>query len=360
MRPDDAVRSLVSWQLSIGPRRRIDSLPPGVTALADFHRVTGVVLDAIRDGAVVDADPSVIAVLEERHRHLLRQSLAAEADVALVADRLADAGIPMRVLKGCATAHLDAADPGLRLTSDADVLVGRDALGDATRALGRLVDVDASVPDRRSEWTERYGKDRTLRLTTGGWLDLHRAVAPGYFGLNDRYDWFAGGVSYRVAGRELTALALEDRFVHALLHAGYADMIGLHSLRDVPVLLQELGDRWSDALGPHDRLHPLIARGVQRTWAMLALGQHAIVDWAAGVRPDARQRFALRCIGLPGSRQHWAGVAALPPWRWPGLLVPIAVPSRTYLDHLGRSRLGHVRITGRRLIGDRTEGSGGR
>ena len=80
-------------------------------------------------------------------------------------------------------------------------------------------------------------------------------------------------------------------------------------------------------------------------------------DWvrrmrdAADVRPDARQRFALRCIDLPGSRQHWAGIAGLPPWSWPGLMLPIAVPSRAYLDHLGRSRLGHVRITGRRLIG---------
>ena len=292
MSPDEAVRSLVSWQIPTGRRRRIDSLPPGVTALAEFHRVTGVVLDAIREGAVVDADPSVVAAIEERHRHLLRQSLAAEADVALVADCLADADIPMRVLKGCATAHLDVADPGLRLTGDADVLVKSDALGGRDPALGRLVDLDTSVPDRRARWTERYGKDRTLRMTTGGWLDLHRAVAPGYFGLSDPYDWFADGAAYRVAGRELTALALEDRFVHALLHAGYADMIGWHSLRDVPVLLEALGDRWSDALAPHDRLHPLVARGVQRTWATLALEPHAIV----GGRPA--------CVPTPANSLH--------------------------------------------------------
>lgn len=351
MSPDEALRALVSWQLLAGRRRQIGSLPAGITALAGFHRVTGVVLDAIRDGAVVDADLSLVDVLEEQHRHLLRQSLAAEADVALVSDRLADAGIPMRVLKGCATAQLDVDEPGLRLTSDADVLVGRDALGDATRALVGLVDVEASIPDRRAAWTERHGKDRTLRLTTGGWLDLHRAVAPGYFGLSDTYDWFVGGESYRVAGRELTALALEDRFVHALLHAGYADLIGLHSLRDVPVLLDVLGDRWADAIAPHHRSHPLIARGAQRTWASLELEPHPILDWAAGVQPDARQQFAMRCIDLPGSRQHWAGVAGLPPWRWPGLLLPIAVPSRAYLDHLGRSRLGHVRVTLRRLVG---------
>ena len=49
------------------------------------------------------------------------------------------AGIEFRVLKGCATAHLDYPDPSLRLTSDVDLLVRQGQLGAATEVL-RLLD----------------------------------------------------------------------------------------------------------------------------------------------------------------------------------------------------------------------------
>ncbi|MFW2335621.1 nucleotidyltransferase family protein [Ilumatobacter sp.] len=346
MTPTDSLRHLVSWGLAGGPTEPVElGSADGLASLAEFHQVTGVVLAALDQGAASDVRASLVDDLAARHVGVLHRSLAAEADLVTVARRLEARGIEFRVLKGCATAHLDYVDPAMRATSDVDLLVRSERLAPATDAVEGLVDRTRTVPDRRRSWTERYGKDRTLALHTGGELDLHRMLVPGFHGLVDDHDWFASPESFTLAGAELAALATPDRLVHAIAHAGFADHVRYHSIRDVPVLLAAVGDEWRTAVEDHPHWQGLIARGIEVVWSQFDLQPHRIREWAAGVQPDWRERAALRTFDLPGSRQHWGGVAAVAPWRWPGLLVPISVPSRSYLAFYDRTPWSHVRAT---------------
>ena len=161
---DAALRHLASWGLVGGPAEPIDLTGvDGVALLAEQHRVTGVVLAALDDGAATGVPDELIDDLADRHLRLLQQSLMAEADLVFVARLFQDAGIEFRVLKGLATAHLDYPDPALRLTGDVDVLVRRGQLDAATEVLGPYVDWEQSYPDRVRRWVQRYGKDRTLQ-----------------------------------------------------------------------------------------------------------------------------------------------------------------------------------------------------
>lgn len=344
--PDAALRHLVSWGLDGGPTEPVElGSQSGLGPLVEFHQVTGVVLAALDADAASDVDPQLVDDLAGRHVRLLHRTLAAEADLVVVARRLDAGGVDIRVLKGCATAHLDYGDPASRTTSDVDILVRDADLARASEIVGDLVDRAATVPDRRASWTERYGKDRTVRLRSGGELDLHRMLVPGFHGLVDDHDWFANPESFSVAGTELLAPSAIDRLTHAIAHAGYSDHVRYHSIRDVPVLLAEVEDDWREAVDRHPRWRGLLARGVEVVWEHFDLEPHPLREWAAMVEPDWRERVALRTHQLPGSRQHWGGVVAVAPWRWPGLLLPIIVPSRDYLAHHGRTSASHVGAT---------------
>ena len=51
-----------------------------------------------------------------------------------------------------------------------------------------------------------------------------------------------------------------------------------------------------------------------------------------------------------GGESKWqSGLDALPPWKRPGYLLPLLVPSRAHLRHRHRSYLDHLRISARRL-----------
>lgn len=346
-----AVRHLAAWGLPGGPARPLSVRgASGIASAAHFHRVVGVVLAAIESGGAIDVEDHLVARLRERQLDQLRSDLAVEADLVVVVRALRDAGIPHRVLKGGATAHLDHADPALRSTGDVDVLVPADALRDAHDALADLVDATRTVPDRRRRWTERYGKDRTLALRSGGSLDLHRALAPGFHAIVGADGGFACGERFDVGGESLVALDRGGRLVHAIAHAGYADELRLNSVRDVPLLLGAVGAGWRDVVARHEQWAALLARGVERTWGALPLDGHPIRDWARDVVPSNRERLALRALDLPGSRAHWGALAALPPWRWPGLIGPLVLPSRAYLAHYGRTPFEHLGGTLRRVV----------
>jgi hypothetical protein len=177
------LRHLVSWGLVGGPTEPIDVTGvDGLASLAEQHRVTGVVLAALDDGAATGVPDELVDDLADRHLRLLQQSLMAEADLVFVARLFQAAGIEFRVLKGCATAHLDHPDPALRLTSDVDLLVRRGQLDAASEVLRPYVDHQYTVPDRAPGWPNKYAKDRTMRLQTGGWIDLHQMLRVGAAG----------------------------------------------------------------------------------------------------------------------------------------------------------------------------------
>jgi hypothetical protein len=338
------LRHLVSWGLVGGPTEPVDVTGvDGLASLAEQHRVTGVVLAALDDGAATGVPDELVDDLADRHLRLLQQSLMAEADLVFVARLFQAAGIEFRVLKGLATAHLDHADPALRLTSDVDLLVRRGQLDAATEVLRPHVDWELSYPDRSARWVERYGKDRTLKLRDGSWIDLHQMLVSGYWGLVlDHDQFFEDGERYSIAGTEMTALSPEHRLLHVLLHSGYSHVVKMQSFRDVALLsarsalsVPELAAR------PENQpIRGLLARGAQRTCELLDIDE-SWSNWAPDVKPGVRELVAFRALARV--RHHWSGVLAIGPHRWPGYVLPIAFPNKRYIEWFGRTRSGHLR-----------------
>ncbi len=353
---DPLLRHAASWGLPGGPTTPINVVGSididAFAAAAHMHRVTGPVLTALDAGAVAGPVDELRDAVAEQHLPLLNQTLMAEADLVVLARALGEAGLEFRVLKGLSTAHLDYDDPAERMTSDVDLLVRSDQLDTATEALSALVDIEGSVPDRRAAFVTRFGKDRTLKLRSGGWLDLHRMIVPAYWGLSIDHDrFFSEAVTYELAGTRLSALGTEHRYVHAVLHAGATDEVKMQSFRDIAVLSAELGERSVGALN-EPWLAPvrgLLAAGCMRLSTVLDV-ELPSDDWAAAVRPRLRERLALATRSLDGSRDHWSGPLAVPPWRWPAYLLPMLNPSDEYRAWYGRSRLDHLRSSTRARI----------
>ena len=318
--------------------------------LAAEHRVSGLVLSAIDSDRATDVPTELRTQLSIDHLTQLNQSLLAEASLVRVARRLASADIEMRVIKGLATAHLDHADPSCRATSDVDVLVRPDQLDRATDALADMVDWAGSIPDRRPRFVARHGKDRTLLLSMGGWLDLHRMIAPSYWGFAlDHQRLFDNADRYSLAGTELCALPRSLRFVHAVIHTGVSDDLKLQSLLDVLLLAAHLDDPVAALNDPAlSRTRGVLARGLDRVSSIVDLPA-PLRDWASSIDVSRAERLALRSTRLDGSRSHWAGPLALPVWQWPGYLTAIVAPSQEYLDWYDRTPGGHLRSAHRAL-----------
>ena len=342
---DQTLRHLVAWGLPGGPEEPLDlDGVQGLTRLSAWHRVTGVVLEALADGAATGIGDDLIESLEEQHRRILHQSLAAEADLVWVTDRYREAGIEFRVLKGCATAHLDHDDPALRTTSDVDLLVRHHDFRRASDLLAAVNDRQAPPPDLRPDWNDRYARERAVKIVDGAWIDIHQTLVAGYWGMSIDHDaLFEDPSDFEVAGRRLLGLGANDRFAHAVIHAGFSSVVRIQSFRDVAVLAARhdvspvdiLNDaRWRPISG-------LLGRGIERTATLLPMAPE-LIEWAGSVRPRRRESMAFRTLkGGDGGSYYRSGPLALPPWQWPRYLYPIVIPSQEYLDWHGRSRIDH-------------------
>ncbi len=352
---DRAVAAAMAWVLPGGPRERVPVGGADVFVNTVAHqRVSGLVLEAFDQGAFADwpDEPGLRPRLVETHLGALRSSLAAEAASVTVSDLFRSAGVRHAVLKGCATAQLDYADPALRVTGDVDVLIGR---GDYARALGALegAGLQRMAPAFRAGWERRYGKDIALIGDDRVEIDLHLALVAGYFGITmptapllDRV------VTYEVAEWRMPALDSMGRLLHACIHTASTTPIRLGSAADV---VQIAGSGHVDvvefaAFTMELRCDAIVAHGFARAWDAFDVEPNEFSEWAHGARNNDRERKALAAFDGAGGESKWqSGIDALPPWKRPGYLLPLLVPSRAHLRHRGRSYIDHVRISARRL-----------
>lgn len=210
-------------------------------------RVEPLLASALSDGTITAERANVLDLAELRGR-VMAEQLRVEAELVAVSKTLSECGIDHRVLKGLATAHLDYAQPSLRQVGDVDVLV--DSL-DMERALGALGDEGASVayPPRRGRWELEHA---VTLVSRGIEIDVHHRLlrrAPGV--IAGRLDLFDDPQCYEVGGRELRALPVWLRLVHAAGHlvcsppdirrwSTHADLV---LLADDPDVLQEASDK---------------------------------------------------------------------------------------------------------------------
>ncbi len=354
LEPEDRdVATVMGWVLPGGRRTEVPVRDVERFVNTVIHqRVSGLVLEAMDAGALAGWPDDTRAWLVDAHLAALRSSLAAEAASVVVSDLFTSAGIRHAVLKGCATAQLDYPDPAMRVTGDVDVLIGR---GDHALAITALegVGLHRMAPAFREGWERRYGKDIALIGDDRVEIDLHLALVAGYFGITmptepllDRL------VDYPVADRELPALDAMGRLLHAAIHTASTTPIRLGSAADV---IQIAGSGRIDAaefaaFTMALRCEAIVARGVARAWDAFGVEPTEVSEWARASRPDDRERRALEAFDGVGGESKWqSGLDALPPWKRPGYLLPLLVPSRAHLRHRNRTYLDHVRISARRL-----------
>jgi hypothetical protein len=356
--PTDVLQHLAAWGLVGGPTQPI-TVPPEIDVatlgfLAERHRVTGVVLEALDNGALTSIPDGLVDDIAPRHHRLLHTSLAAEANMLNIVGVLREADVDVRVIKGCATAHVDYDDPALRITGDADLLVPVGQMVRASEALLPYANPASLVPDRRLGWIDRYDKARTIQLLTDGWIDLHQRIASGYFGFQIPPDILrADPVGFTVAGVELAGLNPTMRLLHSALHCA-SENTGMYSQRDVPVMVTRGAD-WERvvALATEWHIEALLAIGVRRAWDTFGLDPHPFSEWAARVTPTGRQRLALAVVdrlGVGSQASSWLG---LPVREWAPYIFAIAWPSEEYLADAGRSRLAHLARPVRKVPGIR-------
>ncbi|HSK21294.1 MAG TPA: nucleotidyltransferase family protein [Longimicrobiales bacterium] len=202
----------------------------------------------------------VTAVVRERYSIGALWSTLIFRELDVIVDALAARGIPVVLLKGL---HLAAAvydDPALRAMGDLDVMVPRDRLADASRALTEAGFDTTEVADLDD-----------FCLTN---CHLPRMAPPGGRGLGVEVHWtielptspfeirpaelWASSRPFQVNGRDVLGLSPEHLILHLCLHACYHhrfDHTPLKQLCDVAVTLRQFDGQidWDLLAGTAER-----------------------------------------------------------------------------------------------------------
>lgn len=269
------------------------------------ERLTGLLAAAVEDGSFPVTDQQREQVGDD-HVEAMVQSLLLERAFLEATDALSAAGVPSRLLKGSAVAHLDYPDPALRPFGDVDLLIHGEDLDRAVDALRPMGMRRREVEPRRG-FAARFGKGVTLIGPEGLEIDLHRTLAHGSFGFTVPLDqlWDTRS-TIRLAGRDLAALGPEER----LLHAAYHLVLGARPMRLLP--MRDIAEM--ALFGTHDdrvlrdraaawRAHSVLARAVSVSWTTLKIADVTLLSrWAERHRPttaEQRQLAAYDRIGDP-------------------------------------------------------------
>ncbi|GAB3583485.1 hypothetical protein GCM10027445_58320 [Amycolatopsis endophytica] len=316
-----------------------------VLAAARKHRMTGLLMAAIAAGAFAATGEQAESVKSAHARNQMRV-LALERELLRVLDLLEGAGIESRLLKGAAVAHLDYPDPALRSFNDLDVLVRADDIERTVEVLG-TAGFERTLAEPRPGFDRRFDKGMTLRPPAGYELDLHRTFVLGPWGrMVDLDAVWDSGQSFTVAGRQVLALSLPNRFMHACYHAALGDWpLRLGSLRDVAEMLRRL-DRDSSAvlrLAASWGAEAVVAAAVADTVRLLGIKVPGpLARWAVAYVPSAREESWLALHTHAGKTFTAQAVATLKvlPWRdKPSYLRALVFPDAQYTADRHRSPL---------------------
>ena len=209
------------------------------------------------------------------------------------------AGVPHRVMKGCAVAHLDYASPDQRIFGDLDLMVppsGFDAAVDVLTAEGHARPFTAP----RAGWERRFGKGASFQARDGREIDLHRTFCTGPFAVRIRLEdvWSSPGGELQPGGPRAASPAQGAPVASTPLMApcSVTSLPRLPTLRDIALLslhpdldttrVLELAESWGG--------EAVLAAAVTAAWDMLRIGDvTALSTWAGHHRPTAKDAKAL-------------------------------------------------------------------
>ncbi|MEC8069796.1 MAG: nucleotidyltransferase family protein [Actinomycetota bacterium] len=310
----DLLEFLAGWDLSDGMIDTIDTVEVDrhLSVVTD-HRLTGVLLAAMRAGEVEVDRPEVVVEAHEwalTHARLLDTAMLESVEILL------DADITPCLLKGLAIARL-LPESDERISADIDLLVPTDRLDDAASAL-EAVGATRSQPAMSPDWERRFAPSVTIGWRTGTELNLHRTLAPGPYGhLVDLDELAASTVTVEFDGIDVLTLRPELHLVHAALHialGGVEPRLG--DVRDLALLLERTN------LDVDRVMRTIVRWGAEAPAAVgfAAAGsigaRHPIIDWAEAHRPRSRDRRLLASYADRDGRVRRQALASLTvvPW----------------------------------------------
>lgn len=344
-----AINSLLRWVTSHGlpGARAAPVVQPldrdawqSLLRAAQWERVVPLLAHAVVGGALPTTDSQLVEVLDAELRSM-GAVLTLEANLVEIAEQLADANVPFRVLKGPALAHLDYSEPALRDFGDIDLLIAPNAFDRAIDIFNKL-GYDRRFPEPRDGFDRRFAKSVSVIGPDGQELDLHRTLASGGFGQRIIVSmlWAAQPDRFTLGGRTLEALGAEERFLHACYHM----VLGNKPPRLVPqrdiaqmLLTGELATDRLLILAAAWQGEAVVAHAVTTTWRNFELAEDVPLSvWAARFKPRRREGRELARATSPHyayAAQAFDSVRAIRSLRDQLAYVSaMAFPRRTYLQ----------------------------
>jgi hypothetical protein len=272
------------------------------------HQLDGLLAAVVADRALATKEGQREAV-EEFHADRMSACLTLEAALVGLADSLERAGIPVLVLRGPSTAHLDYPNPALRPFADIDLLVPAGMMEKAGGALVLSGLRKAARPKHNETWE---APALTLVVRQELEVDVYEHVIGGPLaGTIPATQLWSDPSSFELAGTTLSALSPEARLVAACLRVTVGPAPRLIALRDVVQLVLggqvEAGRLYS--LARQWGVQAVVARGVRQAWESFSLADVlALSTWARRHRPtaedaalfDAYRQAAFDNKGRPG------------------------------------------------------------
>lgn len=356
--PSTQVEAVAAHGL-LGSRTTFDEAPPTDDAFADLlRRLTGHRILGLAVSAASVQQLRLTGEQTERlyaaHTEAMCVCLHLEACLLDLQATFDADGIPMRVVKGPASAHLDYADPTLRAFGDLDVLVPSDSFDRAALRLGDL-GFHRDTPEPRPNFDRRFGKGATFIATSDGTnVDLHRTFVMGPLGLQVRQDeLWADTESFMLAGRKIAALTAPQR----LLASCYNAVVGDHdprlaTLRDIAQVILSGEVETSDVieLARSWQSTHVLALGVRAAWERLDIADVVgLSAWASSldISDQARRELDLYHDDAAGyAGLSWAVARILPMRERAAFLTALAFPRG---GRLGAARWG-IRQRARRAV----------
>lgn len=269
---------------------------PFLLASLTAQRITGLALSAIEQG-VLTVNEDQHDELHDAHVEAMGNSLRIEQHLVRVANLLEAEGIPLRVLKGSAVAHLDYGDVSMRSFGDADVLLRAE---DIDRGLAVLAGAGyrRPAPAARGGFDRRFGKGAYLVADDGYEVDVHRTFAMGPYGYTVKpEDLWLDHDEFLLGDQRIPTLASETRMLHACFHAVVGNPFDrVLPYRDVAEMMLYGKFSWDRTLELAERWQAtaVVSRALVNTWDVLSIGtEPEHLTWARAHPPNKREATML-------------------------------------------------------------------
>jgi len=221
-----AASGAIDWRYAIRLSRR--------------HRVVGF----LRRGLIA-AGIAVPPRLDEIYRHMMRRNLLQYGEAVRLTAKLAEAGIPVALLKGVVVAELAYGGQDVKATVDNDLLVAPRnvpaALAILERAGYRVIDLPSDGRRPVAALTDLVYECQLIHPVSGAIVDLHWRLHP-YRQVLGEPDVAAEARMVTVEGKQLPALTGETMMLYLAIHGARHSWSRLKWLADFNALLSGMDD----------------------------------------------------------------------------------------------------------------------